>query len=124
LVRNHADVDLFCSLCTERFDFPLLQNPQELRLQPRAQRRDLVEKDGAAVCEGELAFPCTGGVGERPSSVAEELRFEQRLGNGGAIDFDERQVSLRASLVNCPGHQLFARAGLTSDQDGAPRFRH
>ena len=65
-----------------------------------------------------------GGVGERSLDVAEELRFQQRLGNGRTVDLDERHVALRAAMVHGAGDQLLARAGFAGDQHRAARRRH
>jgi hypothetical protein len=55
--------------------------------------------------------------------VAEELRFQQGLGNGGAVDLHERQLSLRAAMVHGASHQLLSRAGLAGDQHRAAGCR-
>src|SRR5262245_2991396 len=56
-------------------------------------------------------------VGEGPALVAEELGLEQGLGNGGAVDVDERAGAPRPSLVDRPGEQALARPGFAQDQD-------
>jgi hypothetical protein len=48
--------------------------------------------------------------------VAEELALEQSLGNGGAIDLDERSRCAIAALVQCASHDLFACPALAADQ--------
>ena len=89
--RDHADVHLLGPFRAERLDFALLQDAQQLGLQPDAHRADLVEKDRAAVGQRELAFLGGRGSGERAPDVAEQLRFEQRFRNRRAVDLDERQ---------------------------------
>ena len=49
--------------------------------------------------------------------MAEQLRFNQLLGNGGAIDFHKRPVAAQAGGVQRPGDQLLARAAFAIDQD-------
>ena len=54
--------------------------------------------------------------------MAEQLRFEQRLGNGRAVHLDERHVALGAAVVDQPRHHLLAGAGLAGDEHGALGF--
>ncbi len=61
----------------------------------------------------------THGVGEGPPNVAEELGFEQFLGNRPAVDGDEHPVRPAAVVVKGPGDQLLAGAALAGDQHGA-----
>jgi len=58
------------------------------------------------------------GVGEGPALVAEQLRFEQGLGDGGAVDVDEGAVAARPGLMDRVGQQPLAGAGLAQDQHG------
>ena len=122
--RDHADVDLLGPFRAERLDFAFLQHAQQLGLQPDSHRADLVEKDGAAVGQRKLAFLRARGVGECPLDMAEELRFQERLGNGGAVDLDERHVPLGAAMVRGAGDQLLARTGLAGNQHRAAGRRH
>jgi len=45
-----------------------------------------------------------------PFFMAEELALEERFGEGGAVDVDERTGHARARGVECPGHQFLAGA--------------
>ena len=51
-----------------------------------------------------------------PLHVAEELRFEQRFGQAGAVDRHERPLGARALRVDGRGDQLLADAALAGDQ--------
>ncbi len=55
--------------------------------------------------------PVLGGSGEGAFHVAEQFGFEQRFGDGGAIDFQYRLVMARALLVNHARQQALAGAG-------------
>ena len=55
--------------------------------------------------------------GEGASFVAEQLGLEQRVGEGGAVDRDERFAVARAAVVERAGDQLLAGAGLAEEQD-------
>src|SRR4051794_9486186 len=87
--RDHADVDLDRVRVADALELPLLEHAQQLRLERRAHGPDFVEEQGALVRLLEAALPCRDRTGERAAYVAEQLGFEQRLGNGAAIDCDE-----------------------------------
>jgi hypothetical protein len=55
--------------------------------------------------------------GEAAALVTEQLRFDQRRGNGAAVDRDEGLLAPAAQLVNRFGNELFARAAFAGDQD-------
>ena len=57
------------------------------------------------------------GIGERTPLVAEELRLEQVLGNGGTIDLDKLRLRSRAVAMEDAGHQALAGPRLAGDQD-------
>ena len=67
----------------------LLQDAQELDLQARRHVADLVEQQSAAIGGLEQALVGADRAGEGAFLVAEELRFEQVLGHGAAVDGDE-----------------------------------
>src|SRR5436190_170647 len=87
------------ALCSSR-TFPgpdplellLLEEPQDFRLRGRGHVADFVEEDGAAARLLELADPLPVGPGERPLLVPEQLALQQRLGDGRAVDGEERLV--------------------------------
>ena len=58
------------------------------------------------------------GVGEGAPLEAEQFGLEQSLGNGGAVDRDERPGLARSGFVDGPGEQALACPRLTEDQDG------
>ncbi len=69
---------------------------------------------------GQLEPPLAAGLGggESPFLVAEQLAFEQRLGQGGAVDGDQGAAVLRG-VVDRLGDQLLAGAGLALDEHRA-----
>ena len=106
----------------------VLEDGQQLALERRRQEPDLVEEHRAAV-RG-LDEPGLGDarVREGAALVTEELGLEQRLGNRGAVDVDERARATGPGLVDGPGQESLARAGLAEDEDraaaaGAPVWR-
>ena len=46
--------------------------------------------------------------------MAEELRLEERLGDGGAVDGDEGAAGARGEAVREAGEELLAAAGLAA----------
>ena len=119
---DHAHVDLLRALGAERLELAILQHAQQLRLHRQRDGADLVEEDRAAVGEREAALLGERGAGERAADVAEQLRFEQRLGNRRAVDLDHRHAALRAAGVDGARDQLLAGAGLAGEQHRALRF--
>ena len=57
-------------------------------------------------------------IGEGPLFVPKKLTFDQRLGNRGAIERQKGLVFSQAVGVQEIGHQLFARATGSLDEDG------
>ncbi len=55
-------------------------------------------------------------AGECALLMAEQLAFQQRLRQGGAVDLDKRAVCTARAVVNGAGNQLFAGSTLSADQ--------
>ena len=64
------------------------------------------------------------GAGEAALDVAEQLRFEQRLGQAGAVDRDERARGAGRVHVDLAGDEVLADAALAGDQDLGVAGRH
>ena len=60
-----------------------------------------------------------GGAGERAFFVAEEFRFDQFRGNGGAVEGDEGVFAARRFFVDGAGHEFLAGAGFAEDADAS-----
>ena len=56
--------------------------------------------------------------------MPEELRFQQGLGKGGAVDRNERFRCVGRAEVDLPGHQLFAGSAFPTNDDVRSRPRH
>ncbi len=115
--RHDAGVDLDRLRASETFELLLLQHPEQLRLSRWAQIADLVEEDRPAVGELELPGPPPVSTREGAPLVPEELAFDQRIRDCGAVDREEAPPPAR--LVDRPGHELLARTGLAIDQHGS-----
>ena len=97
-------------------DHPLLEEAQQLDLQRQRNVADLVEEQGAALGELDLADVRLDRAGERAALVAEQLGLEQVLGDRGAIDRDEVALA-PAHLVDRAGEQLLAGAARAEQHD-------
>ena len=121
---HDAHVDLAALVLADAPDLPLLQRPQELDLHARRDLADLVEQQRPAVGRLEQARPVLGRAGERAARVPEELALEERLGDGAAVDRDERPRRARGLVVDQPRDPLLARAALAGDEHGGIDLGH
>ncbi len=102
----------------------LLQGPQELGLHGQGHVAYLVEKERAAVGLFEQTFLEGAGASVGFLLVPEELVFQEIVAEAGAVDREKALVSPGAEMVDGPGHQLLARAGLPEDEDARAYRRH
>ena len=91
----------------------------ELGLGLEAHVADLVEEERPAVGQEELALLVLEGVGGVVLEIAEQLAFDELVGDGRAIDLDEALVRPPALLMEEAGDQLLARPALAGDEDPA-----
>ena len=82
----------------------------------RGMSPDLVEQHGPAVGPLELAGAPRRCPGESTALMSEQLAFDQRLGNGGAVDGDEGACLSRTVVVDQPGDELLAGPALSLNQ--------
>ena len=59
----------------------------------------------------------TVGAGETAPHVTEQLRFDQRIGNGSAVERDQLGVAATALLVNEPGHDFLTDTALAREEN-------
>jgi len=88
------------------------EQTQQLHLQQRRDVADLVEEQGAATGRLHQAGLARVRSGEGPPLVPEKLALEQRLGEPGALHRHEGPAPALAGLVDRPGNELLAGAGL------------
>jgi hypothetical protein len=96
-----------------------LQDSQQLHLRLLGEITDLVQEQGPSLGQGEAAGLVLLGVGECPLLVTEQLGLDQSVGDGGAVDRDERPIPARTQVVDRSGDQLLAGSGFAFDQDRA-----
>src|SRR4029077_1867398 len=92
-----------------------LQETQELHLDVLVELADFVEEQRAAVGHLEQALVIAVGAGEGALAMAEQLALHQVLGQGAAVDWDERHLRPLALLKERARGQLLAGASLTQD---------
>src|SRR6185503_13313295 len=114
--RDESHVDAASRRRAHRPNLPLLQHPQELRLDCRARLADLVEEERSAV--GLLEQPGARAVrtGEGAPRVAEELALEECLGHRGAVLREKRALRTRPVAMERPGTELLPRPAFAFDQ--------
>ena len=101
---DDADVDRDLLAPADPLDHPLLQEAQQLGLQPERQVADLVEEQRCrrSACSMR-ARRLLDRAGEGAALVAEQLGFEQRLGDRRAVDRRRTLGPARAGGVQRPG---------------------
>ena len=114
---DDARVDPARAEAADPLDREILNRAQQLRLRGRRQIRHLVEEQRAVVRVLELAAPAAH-AGGRPLLDPEQLRLEQRLDDGGAVDRDERPLPAPTELVDLPRDELLARSRFALDEYG------
>ena len=107
---------MISSLPPDGPDDAVLEGTEQLDLQGLRHLGDLVEQEGAPLGLHEEAPSLPVGAGEGSPLVAEQLGFQQRLGNGRTVDGDEPAFAPAAVPVDGPRHQLLARAAVTQQQ--------
>ena len=92
-----------------------LEHPQDFALHRKRHFANFVEKERAAVALFEPTDPLRDGSGETALLVPEKLAFEQRLGDGSAVDRHEKFLAATAIVMNGAGDEFFARSALARD---------
>ncbi len=109
----------------KRDDILLLQHAQQPGLQGQRHVADLIEKQDAAIgftdTPRHTFAPC---IGKGPALVAEQLRFDQRFRQGGAVHRNERAMAARADGVQLACKYFLAGTCFTVDQDRNAGVQH
>ena len=101
---------------TDPLNLVRLQHAQQLHLPCQGQLADFVEEDGAGVRALEFALAIGRCAGECAPAMPEQLGLQQIVGNGPAVDGNERPVGPVPVGMDHLGHQLLAGAALAVDQ--------
>src|SRR5215471_17181716 len=116
-------VDLYRLARADRLDLVFLDRAQQLHLRGGRKLANFVEEQRAAGCFHELARVALGRAGEGALLVAEQDRLDEIVGNGPAIDRDERLRAPLAGAMDGARDQLLADTGLAFDQHRNDRAR-
>ncbi len=114
--RQNTRVDARLFAAADRAHGLFLDDAQQLDLHRQRQVGDLVEKQGASVGGLKQAFLVGVGAGEAALDVAEELAFHQFRGNRAAVDRHEGLFGARTQIVDQPGGEFLAGAGIAADE--------
>ncbi len=118
--RDEAEVALDGLCGPEAVDELLLENAQQLGLHLQRKLADLVEEDRPLVGKLELArLSLVAGPREGARLVAEKLRLQEILRDGGAVEPDEGQLVALARPVDGVGEEFLPRTALPDEKDGA-----
>ena len=102
--RDGPDVDAAAgAVGADLLDFAGFQEPEEQPLHAQRHLADFVHEDRALVGDLQLAGLVAIGAGEAPAHMAEQLRFEERLGHAGAVHGDKRAAGAVAERVDTAG---------------------
>ena len=103
-------------VAADALEAAVLDDAQDLLLHRQRGGGDLVEEQGAAIGDLEAREAPPRRAGEGAGLVAEQLAVEQALGQGGAVELDERLVPARREVGETRRHQLLAGAALAHHQ--------
>jgi len=94
-------------------------DPQDFGLCQSGHVADFVEKYGSSICL--LQFSRLTGLRSRERALfkSKQFAFEQRIRNRSAVHANDWLIGTKAQSMNRSRHQLFSRASLTRDENGA-----
>ena len=124
VVRNfvgggeHTHVDCGFHFASQAAQLVIFEHTQQFCLRSHGHLANFVEQDRAAFGQLEAAGAPFQRSGEGAFFVAEDLAFDQRFGNGCAVDGDERPVAARTQLMNSAGDEFLASAAGSGNQHG------
>ena len=121
---QNSNIRAVVSRRSEALHFFRLDGSKNLGLSQRAHVPDLIEEHGTAVGGHQLALIRQVGAGKSAPLVTEQLAFQQRIGDRGAVDGDQGMGSADAILMNQLRHQFLASPGFPRDQDIAVGCGH
>ena len=121
---DDADVDLEGLGGADGDEALLVEDAEDAGLGFEAHVTDFVEEERAAAGALEGAALFRGAAGDGGVAVAEELGFDEVLGDGGAVELDEDAVTAERLSVDGAGDELFAGAGFAEDEDAAVGGSH
>ena len=119
--RDDARVNAARQVFPDSPHLAVLQHAQQLGLSASGQLPYFVQEQSPAVGFLEETRPLSHGARERAAGMTEELRFDEFVRDGRAVDRAEAPVPPRAEPMDRSRHELFAAAALAKNQDGKRR---
>lgn len=110
---DDADIGLAGFLGAEAAELLFLEEAEEFDLGWEGEAVDFVEEEGAGFGEFDEAGAAGGGAGKGTGFMAEQFVFDEFVGDGAAVDGDERFAGAGAEVVNGAGEDFLAGAGFT-----------
>ena len=83
--RYQPGIDLERRITADRRDLARFERPEQLGLQMERQLADFIKEECAAICCSKVPFPNLAGPCEGPLGVTEQLAFNKRLRQAGAV---------------------------------------
>ncbi len=113
---DDAHVDRVARSGTDGPDLSLLQDAKQSHLRLRRHVADLVEEEDSAVRGVEQARMPSVRARKGTTLVAEQLALDERVGDGAAVDRDERAIPARAPRVQRARDELLTGPALARDE--------
>jgi hypothetical protein len=115
--RDDAHVDRLAARAAEPTDGAFLDDLQQLGLHGERQQSHLVQEDGAPARRLEQTGLGLPRIGEGSALEAEELGFQECVGDRAAVDVDERPGGSDARAMDGGGQESLAGPGVAEDED-------
>ncbi len=115
---DQGEIHRHAAAGAQRSDLFLLQDAQEAGLQRQRHIADLKKQHPAVSLADFTDIAIFAGAGKRPRLVAEELGFDQRFRNGGAVNGDKFTAAPAAVPVQRAADILFTAAGFSFNAQG------
>src|ERR1700687_3301224 len=114
---DNSDVHSSGHSATQSFEFALLQDPQEPRLQFQRDIPNFIQEQRSVIRQLKPADLLRDRTREGSALVTKKLALEQTTRNGSAVHFYRVAPFSPATIMNCTRDQFLAGAGFSQQQD-------
>ena len=114
--RHDPHVDPAGKVLTDPPDLAILERPEQLGLRPSRQLANLIQEQRSPIRRLEKPGAFGHRACERAPGVAEELRLDELIGQGRAVNRAEAPVVPTAEPMNRAGHELLSAPALPCHQ--------
>ena len=112
---DESDIDFDFVVASDAGEGSFLDESEEFDLDRLAEVADFVEEEGSSVCGFCATASGIDCAGEGAFFVPEEFAFDEVVGEGCAVDADERFIFSFAGLLDGAGDELFSCSGSSAD---------